>query len=333
MTSIEELLLQDIEAVSRGVVTTEQDLRDARDDLKRRVDVSRRRDRRRVVALAAAAASVVLGVTGWQVLRDDREQSPVGPIEESTDSDQAFLSGDVPTMEQLLGVWHAHDPARRGILWKFTADGRVGLDSTGALSDDPVVVGTFDISGDAIVIEIDEDVSLCDDKSWTLRAAINENGGLNVVPVDLDVANVCSLTVPPRWVLDRLLPVPEQGDLLNPPAEDGWDPPPDRGAVSGTWYDPAAGYIVELRRNGTYTLLTGQAEKADSGTWKVADAATRLTLVSTAASVTCREGDQLVLGDLRHSGLANPVLQGDVERNACDLPFGGTGWFRLGAET
>ena len=334
MTSIEERLLQDIEAVTGGLVSTEQDLREARGDLERRIDVRRQADRRRVaVGAVAASTAMVVGLAAWQVQGDDKEHSPVGPVTgvtETSESEEEFLAGDPPTTDQLLGVWQAHTPARRGILWKFTADGVVALGFAGSVAEDPAVHGTFEISEDAVVVEIDDDVTLCQDKSWTLRAAVNEDGGLNVVPRDVDVADMCGTSAPPRWVLDRVLPVPGGGELPEVPAGDDFGPPPNRKAVVGAWSDPAGGYIVELRWDGTYTMLTGAAEKADRGTWTVGDAATRLTLVSAADSPTCSEGDQLVLSNLRLGQVGELVLQGDPERNDCQVPFDGTGWFRLG---
>ena len=73
MSSIEERLARDIAAVTKGVVVTESDLRDARDAVDERIDSQRQRDRRRIVVAAAAAAVVipVLGIrrppdAGWR---------------------------------------------------------------------------------------------------------------------------------------------------------------------------------------------------------------------------------------------------------------------------
>ena len=70
MSTIEERLSRDIEAVTGGVVVTESDLRDARAEVDERIESRRQRNRRRGVAAAAAAAAVVVGVAGWQGLRD-----------------------------------------------------------------------------------------------------------------------------------------------------------------------------------------------------------------------------------------------------------------------
>ena len=58
MSSIEERLARDIAAVTGGVVVTESDLRDARDAVDERIESRRQRDRRTVLAAAAAAVLV-----------------------------------------------------------------------------------------------------------------------------------------------------------------------------------------------------------------------------------------------------------------------------------
>ena len=68
MSTIEERLSRDIEAVTGEIVVTESDLRDARADVEDRIEGERQRDRRRGVVAAAAAAAVVVGVATWQGL-------------------------------------------------------------------------------------------------------------------------------------------------------------------------------------------------------------------------------------------------------------------------
>jgi hypothetical protein len=332
VTSIEERLVQDIEAVTGEIVTTEQDVREARAALERRIARRRQGDGRRVAVMVAAAASVVVVVATWQALQsDDKKNEPIEPFTESTqspDSDEAFLAGDPPTTDQLLGVWRAHDPTVSRILWMFTADGVVRLDGFGNLADAPVVSGTFEIADGAIAIEVTGGHGLagCPDTTWTLRATVNEDGGLNVVPTDVDLANMCGQSVRDRWVLDQLLPVPDGAES---PSGASGSPPRSRERLLGTWYSADGGYLVELRRGGGYTMLAGQAEVADRGAWTVDEAMTRLALVSSADSATCREGDQLVLGALRTLAVDEVAFQGDVERNDCDVPAAGTAWVKL----
>ena len=62
MSSIEERLVRDIAAVTGGVLVTEPDLKDAREELDERIDSRRQHDRRRAVIAAAAAAIVIIVV-------------------------------------------------------------------------------------------------------------------------------------------------------------------------------------------------------------------------------------------------------------------------------
>ncbi len=326
MSSIEELLVRDIDAVTSEVATAGSELSEARAELTRRIDGRRRQDRRVTVVAVAASAAVLVGVTAWQLLKpEQKDLAPVGPVTE-----QAFLTGDRPTTDQLLGVWTAHDRTLEPkILWKFTADGVVELAAGGNLTDLPVVTGTFELTDDAVAIEVDDEVTICGDKSWTLRAVVNQDGGLNVVPTDVNTADLCGIAVRPRWVLDQVLPVRDGAELLGRPSGDGWNPPSQREELLGTWQDPLAGSLVELRDDGTYSRLTGPAEVTDTGVWRVDDDLTRLTLVSGLASATCDEADQVVLGGLRLGVHGDLMLLGDVERDDCEAGLGGAGWILL----
>ena len=61
MSTIEERLSRDIEAVTGGIVVTDSELRDARVAVEDRIEGGRQRDRRRGLVAAAAAAAVVVG--------------------------------------------------------------------------------------------------------------------------------------------------------------------------------------------------------------------------------------------------------------------------------
>jgi hypothetical protein len=91
MSSIEERLVRDIAAVTRGVVVTDSDLRDAQAAVAERIGNVRQQDRRRsAVAVAAAAAAVVvllLGLAAYLTIGgDDKAAPPAGPGPSSTPS-------------------------------------------------------------------------------------------------------------------------------------------------------------------------------------------------------------------------------------------------------
>ena len=83
MSSIEERLARDIAEVSRGVVVTDSDLRDARTAIDDRIGSGRQQDRRRSAFAAAAAAAVVvllLGLAAYLTIGgEDKAAPPAGP--------------------------------------------------------------------------------------------------------------------------------------------------------------------------------------------------------------------------------------------------------------
>ena len=71
----------------------------------------------------------------------------------------------------------------------------------------------------------------------------------------------------------------------------------------------------------------------DSGTWTTNQSLSRLTLVTSGESSTCRVGDRFVRGDLRYEHLgASPTtgaLVGAVERDDCGGGWAEETWIRL----
>ena len=151
---------------------------------------------------------------------------------------------------------------------------------------------------------------------------------MRVIPVDMG-SDGCGRATRTRWVLEQILPTSDEtGDLKAPPGV-SWDPVADEEALTGTWLDPGGGSVLELRTDGSYTGLAGEAEVVDVGTWAADASSSLLTITSSADSATCREGERFVLSRLRVRDLGTLVLQGDLERNECDRPWTGGGWFLL----
>lgn len=331
MSTIEERLSRDIDAVTGGIVVTESDLREAREVLDGRVEGRRHRNRRRGVVAAAAAAALVVGVTTWQGLRsDDARPMPAEPVpapSELAAVDEEFLTGDVPTPERLEGVWRLDNPSDSRTLVRFTADGGFALDDAGRLSEDPLVRGTYETADGVISVEVDGGVAQCAGQSLSFRVAVNEGGGLNVVPVDAS-PNSCGRPVRHQWVLEQQLPTPASV-TLNAPLGASWDPPVSVEALPGDWYVAGGGYLLELREEGSYSILAGHGEEVDRGAWTVDGPVRTLTMTSSTDSQTCREGDQLVQGDLRARDMGTLVVRGTVERDDCAIGFAKKAWFRL----
>jgi hypothetical protein len=297
------------------------------------IESRRQRNRRRGLAAAAAAAAVVVvGVVGWHGFRsDDATPSPAKPVPTPTtsplsDADETFLAGDTPTPELLRGVWRLDNPTTSRMLVMFTADGGVRYDDTGRLFEDPLVYGTFDVAGDLITVQVDGGSAQCEGTTLALRAAVNESGGLNVLPVD--TAEACGRPDRHVWVLEQQLPTPE-GGALNAPAGASWDRLSDREAVVGDWYVAGGGSLLELRADSTYSVVAGYGEVVDRGSWADDESANQLTLTSSADSATCREGDTTVLADLRQRFFGAMVLRSTVEQDDCALGFAKKAWFKL----
>ncbi|HSV40309.1 MAG TPA: hypothetical protein VLI04_16225 [Nocardioidaceae bacterium] len=78
MSSIEERLQRDIAAVTRAVVVSDSDLRDARDSVEDRIDSRQRRNgRRTAMAVAAAVIIPIVGVVALQTLGGDDKTAEV----------------------------------------------------------------------------------------------------------------------------------------------------------------------------------------------------------------------------------------------------------------
>ena len=328
MSTIEERLSRDIEAMTKGIIVTESDLRYARVAVDERAASQRQRNRRRGVVAAAAASALVVGVATWQGLSSEgTTPSPTPPAPSPsplTDMEQEFLTGDVVTAGILPGVWRLDNGST---LFLFTPDGRFSFDDTGQLTTDPRVDGTYAVEGDTISVDVDGGTSDCAGTTIALRAVVSEAGTLHVLPAGRE-ASGCDAPSTYQWVLEPVLPAGFFSEITSAGGRN-WDAPAGYDSVQATWYDPQEGYLVELRDDGTYSTIKGTTDLADRGTWTVGRSVTRLTLVSGGDSPTCREGDRFVLDNLRvlQDGVLN--LQGDLGLDDCDLGWKGTGWLRL----
>ena len=334
MSSIEEQLLRDIEEVTGTVVVSEADLRDASSEVMKRLEDRRQSDHRRGVLVAAAAAAVIVGIAAWQLRGHDGLEEPVGPgpSEETSvlsAADQAFVSGEAPTADLIEGVWRLDNPTDSRMLFMFTSDGEFRWDDAGLLSQNPLVHGSYEIDGQDIVVDVDGGVAACEGEQLVFRAATQRAGLVHMVPVGVG-AGECGRPMSRQFVLEQQLPTPEGSDGLTAGPGNNWSPPFGPAALEGVWYVGGGGYLVELGRDGTYSLLAGHGEVVDSGLWTEENDTTRLTLTSTTESPSCEAGDSYVLDDLRAKDLGALVLQGTLVQDDCGLGLPeGKGWFRL----
>ena len=325
MSSIEERLARDIEAVTKGVIVTERDLLDARDAIDERVATGRGRDRRRTVAMVAAAAVVVAGVGfgAIQILSEDNATvTPASGGEPADDIYADFLKGDPPTPENLNGFWRVDNG---GTMVRFQTNGTVQFSDQGAVISDPVTIGTYTIDGDTIAVTA-PDAPGCISPEFTMRAALPEPSLVNVVLTEPQFGT-CE-TVATAIALEHVLPDNGRWADFTSAGIRGWRPVTDEKVVLGDWMAEAGGgYLLEIAEDGTYYVADDSGDVVDNGRWRLRES--RLELFSRTESPQCEEGDFLVLGNLEYTNAETTLLRGTVDQNDCGGGWTPTTWLQI----
>ncbi|MGO4254957.1 hypothetical protein [Marmoricola sp. RAF53] len=340
MSTIEERLARDIEAVTRGVVVTEHDLRDAREELDERIENKQRRDRRRILAVAVAAA-VVIPVVGYAVARslDDQTSAPPPAKTPEKSLDDQFLTGTAPTAEVLNGFWRVDNG---GTVMLFDPNGGVRFDDGGTLYADPAGVGRYQVDGDLITIDVSAGRGGCAGQTIALRASLAEPGVLRTVLTEpgtgrcapnQGMADLADMPAPVSvdWgALEQILPA-NSGQFIDVRYSDepggDWQPA-KAGALPGDWVaegqPEGGGFVLELTDNGSYSVADSTGDPVDRGSWSLTGG--DLVLTTTGGSA-CSPGDRLVLGGLETvEGTGSRIMRGKVGQNACDAPWSQDAW-------
>jgi hypothetical protein len=328
--SIEEQLARDIAEVTRGVVVTDSDLRDARTAIDDRLSSRQPEDPRRT-AIAAAAAAVLLlvaGIAAYVTIGGDNETAPPtapGPsASPSVDFDAEFLTGSAPTSDLVEGVWRLDNG---GVLMRFTAGGRLSWDLGGRLFESPRIQGTYAIAGDTITVSVDGGPAGCSGQQVAMRASVPDQGSLHLVFTE-PRGGACGTYPDERWVMEQVLPAsPSMASFKVSGAEADWTPLRNRNLLPGTWSAVGGGHLLELARNGRYNVAAGSGEPVDAGEWSLDGS--RLTLTSTADSTGCRAGDRLVLGAVQTSSFGTAGIRSTVRENTCGAAWAETDWFLI----
>ena len=315
MNSIEERLAQDIEAVTRGVVVTDSELREAWTAVDDRIVRGTEQDRRRPASVAAAAAvlALVLGLATYLTIGDDGQKAaPAGPgPSPSADANADFLAGEAPTSESLRGVWRLDDG---GLMLRFAPPDLVTWDRRGRLLEDPIVQGRYAIDGNLITIDVGGGPAGCGGQQISMRASVPEAGSLHLLHTDSG-RGACNTTTDERWVLEQALPTsPLLGEYNNNDASD-WRPIQADTTLQGTWLAEGGRHLLELAPSGVYNVVGGMGEQVDHGEWAVQGE--RLTFTSGRESATCDAGDRMVLGGMDVSYTGTQWIRGSVEENTC----------------
>jgi hypothetical protein len=337
MSSTEELLVRDIAAVTGGVEVTDSELRQAREVLDERIEGRRQRDRRRIFA-AVAAAAVVIPVAGFVALQtlngDDKSAPPVRPgPTKAVDPYAQFLDGADPTADLVKGVWRVDNGT---VLVRFSPPNRVAMDNRGRLFADPDISGTYQIEGDLITVQVEEGPADCLGQTMAMRASVTKRGLMHVVhtqpgqgdcaPEFPEVADDPGSYDDVSWGLEQVLPTSKILSGLAV-AEKDWKKLPRQQPLAGDWMTQGGGQMLELTRNGDYSVLAGTGEVVDRGQWS--RQGSTLTLTSSGSSPSCSAGDRLALGGLEYANLGTPFVRGTVEENGCDGAWAEKTWIML----
>jgi hypothetical protein len=328
MSSIEEQLARDIAAVTQGVVMTDSDLREARDRMEERIDLKRRRDRRRTTlgALVAAVVIPVLAFTAFQALDgDEKTVPPVDPgPSASVDPEADFLTGSAPTMEALAGVWRVDNGVT---MLSFDADGNVSFDDRGQLFSSPAVVGHYAVERDVITIWVIGGAAGCEGQEIHMRASLPAPGAGRIVQTEPG-SGACAPEQNGRWALEQELPTsPDLRELVFS-SDKGWEPVSDPTTLHGDWQAEGGGHILELAPDGTYLVAAAKGSSLDRGRWSFSETPARLSLVSDDVG-PCRTGDRLVLGGLEQIDPGTTVIRGTVEENTCSAAWTPKAWILI----
>ena len=326
MSSIEERLAADIAAVTRAVVMTESDLREARDSVDQRIDNRQQVNRRRTVVAAAAAAVVIpiLGVAALQTLgEDDKTAPPVGHPDDSS----------AVTADRIEGVWRrsgSTDSQERDIVQlRFGADGTFAVTETGELYSSPMLAGDYAVAGNLVTVTVRSGTAGCAGEQFVMQ--ISQQTAMQVYFTEIGSDECAPTGKFNQWTLQRALPTTDQ-ELLDfgPDPDARWQPATPALIQPGDWLAVGGGHVLELAPGGGYVMAAGSGEVVDSGQWAVTDAR-ELQLISGSDSPTCEAGDRLVLGQLAYNdpGAAD-FMRGTTEQNTCGGAWTpADGWYRL----
>jgi hypothetical protein len=323
MSTIEERLARDIAAVTGGVVVTESELKDARDEMQERVESRRRRNRRRTVAAVVAAAVVIpiVGIAIAQSVGKDETAPPVSPVSPSAEPGDQWLTGTAVTQRDIEGVWR-EDNGITSI--RFSPSGDVAIDTKGRLFGDPAIVGTYEVAGDQVTVNVDGGSAGCDGDTFVMRASITKSGVMRYVPIEAG-SGTCSLAADQWGAWEHVLPAASTFANFNFSDKEPWGAWSGPRSLHGMWAAEGGGYLLEIDRDGSYLVVDESGEPVDRGQWSYGDS--ELTLTSSAASVECAAGDKAVLVDLEQVNPGTLGMQYTVADNTCGGAWVDKEWF------
>lgn len=313
MSPVEDQLKQAIATVTGDLVVTESDLLEARAEIRERVEGDRRRNRIRLIALTAAAASAVgiLGATGALTPGGDEQAEQVAAPQPLPDPLAKYFIGEKPTQALVQGIWRLDNG---DVMVRFGRDRSIDFDDQGTIFSKPGTRGTYAIEGDRLVVTITTSTTAaCVGRQFALRASVPEVGRLRFVrEADLPA---CTPLPEGTRALEQLIPTNAVAGDLSYTREPGWKPLTASSRLPGVWLAEGGGHLLELDRDGAYFVADASGLPIDRGTWSLAD--TDLTLASSALSSQCAVGDSWVLSSAEIIASGAQSFRGSVTRNDC----------------
>jgi hypothetical protein len=324
MNTIEQRLMQDIAAVSRGIVVTDSDLKEARSALHDRIEDSHGGRSRVFLAVAAAAAVATVGaVIAFQTLGDDggKAQPARPPAPTLSQAELNYLTGSAPTPELIQGVWRLDD----GIVSvRFGADGTVDFSNSGELFGHPDTTGRYTIDGKIVTFTTTTTGEPdCVDATYVMGVSISRSGDMRYALPGGDAARCAPLTVG-RLRLEHALPTSKSLTFTN---IRGWEKMGAGTELYGDFIAEGGGYVLELGRDNAYYVAADLGGVVDRGQWHLQGR--QLVLTSVAASPRCAPGDTLVFDELEMTAPGTLAFRGTVKQNACGGTWTPTGWVRI----
>jgi hypothetical protein len=331
MSTVEERLARDIEAVTGGVVVTESDLTDAREGVMERLELGRERGRRRTVGAVVAAAGVVplVGLAVARSLDSDRSVAPLAPVTPSTPVEtitaepDGWLTGRAPTPALVQGVWREDNG---GVQMRFAADGAFASDDRGRIFLDPGLAGTWELTGDTITIDVTGGAAGCAGQTVVMRLSLAEKGVLHDTPTK-PAPTGCAFLGGTWGALEQVLPTSPAIARFRNSDQESWTPWPRRSHLDGLWMVEGGGYAMQIGTDGSYVVADRSGEPVDRGRWSFQG--TQLTLTSTARSVACSQGDRLVWSGVEQLNPGTFALRATVRDNTCHAPWAATHWIMI----
>jgi hypothetical protein len=281
-------------------------------------------------ALFALAAGLLVGavLVGISLFRDTEER-PATPAP-GQDHDTGAIEGLPVSEEALTGIWL--EDGGTGLLWEFTADGRITIGEDGLLDTDPWGRGTYEVE-DGIITQAFQN-SPQEGGEFCVRADafLPEDGRLLIVALG-DPGSPCQAFAGQERSFVRVSPISLPAQQITadvPPGGWGTLPVGTGSLLRGIWLLVGEGHLLRLGTDGTYALDgdgTLATDPDDVGTFEVDSDAGTITLTSGADSRGCSEGERAVWVEAQFGGNA---LRGDLGSADCAAHegLGGT-WVRI----